>query len=416
MREAKTFSYSEWHAHWPLVLAAMMGLSFASVAGYSLTVFIQPLADEFGWSRAQLSLGLTIFALFAVPLSPVVGAMIDRWGSRRMAVPGIILSACAFAAFGTANGSFGQWIGLWIAYSFFALAIKTTVWTAAVTSVFHNSRGLALAVTLCGTAVAQTFAPLVSQWLIDGYGWRQAFLWIGAGWGGISLILILLFFFDARDHERSRAKLGNLTQSASVLGGLTLGQAFRTPAILRIALAVFLTTLLGSAITVHKVPILTELGISRDDAVLIAASAGVAGIAGKLITGWLFDRWSSGWIGGLSTGLPAIAFALMVEPLRSPAAIVIGMVLLGYATGAILQVVTYLTGRYGGLRHFGKIFGVMASLLAVGTALGSVAAGLLYDIWGSYVPLLLLGIPVGLAAGLLVSGLGAYPRWNVDHG
>lgn len=403
---------SEWRQHWPLALAAMIGLSLASVAGYSLTVFLGPLTREFGWSRAQAVIGLTIVALLAVPLSPVVGAVVDRWGSRRLALPGVVLSGLAFAAFGLANGSTVQWIVLWVAYAIVALSIKTTVWTAAVSSVFSVNRGLALAVTLCGTAVAQTLAPLIAQWLVSTWGWRQAFVWMGLGWGAVAFLLVLFFFFDARDHERDRVRQGGAAAAPAALGGLTLGQAYRTPVILRIAAAVLLTTLLGSAVTIHKVPILTELGLSLAGAAWIASSAGVAGIAGKILTGWLYDRTRSDWISPLSMGLPAVAFGLMLPPLRSTESVIAGMVLLGYASGAQLQVVTYLVSRHGGLRHFGKIFGVLASLLAAGTGVGPLLAGILYDQSGAYAPLLMLGVPVGLLCGALVARLGPYPDWS----
>ena len=185
-----------------MVAAAMAGLSFSSMSVYAMGLFMEPLSAEFGWSRAQISLGLSVVALFAVPLSPFAGALIDRWGSRRLGIPGVLLTAVAFAAFSLATGSLKQWYALWVCYGLVAIAIKATVWTAAVSSVFRSSRALALAVVLSGAALAQTIAPLTAQFLIDGYGWRHAFLWMGLGWGGFVLALLVPFFFDARDHER----------------------------------------------------------------------------------------------------------------------------------------------------------------------------------------------------------------------
>ena len=207
-----------------------------------------------------MSLGLSIVALFAVPLSPFAGALIDRWGSRRIGIPGVILSGLAFAAFSLATGSLTQWYVLWVCYAVVAIAIKTTVWTAAVSSVFQSSRALALAVVLSGAALSQTITPLTAQWLIDGYGWRQAFLWMGLGWGGVVLALLVPFFFDARDHERRRAASAQAPGASPLLTGLTLAEGIRSPALLRIAAALFMMSALGVAITVHKVPILTPGG------------------------------------------------------------------------------------------------------------------------------------------------------------
>jgi predicted MFS family arabinose efflux permease len=162
---------------------------------------------------------------------------------------------------------------------------------------------------------------------------------------------------------------------------------------------------------VHKVPILTETGITRQTAAQIAAVAGIAGLCGKLFTGWLLDRWRSSWIGGICLSLPALACALLIEPLRNPVTIVAAMVIFGYSAGAYLHICTYLTTRYGGLRSFGKIFGLMASLMALGSGVGPVVVGLVYDHFGSYTPMLMGGIPIALLCGMLVVGLGAYPDW-----
>lgn len=394
-----------------MVAAAMAGLSFATVAIYSMGLFMEPLSHEFGWTRAQMSLGLSIVALFTVPLSPFAGALIDRWGSRRLGIPGIILSAVAFAAFSLATGSLKQWYTLWVCYAVVAIAIKTTVWTAAVSSVFQYSRGLALAVVLSGAALSQTITPLIAQWLIDDYGWRHAFIWMGLGWGGFVLLLLLPFFFDARDHER---RLAESTQTATVrpvLTGLTLAEGIRSPALLRIAAALFIMSVLGVAITVHKVPILTATGLSRESAAQIAALAGIAGVSGKLLVGWMMDHWQSGWIGGVCLALPALACLLLLDGIRTPTLIVVAMTIFGFSAGAYLQICTYLTTRHGGLRHFGKIFGIMAGLMALASGTGPILAGLMYDHFGSYTGLLLAGIPMGLFSGWLVGGLGPYPKW-----
>lgn len=182
----------EWKLHWPLVLAAAVGFSFHAVATYSLGLFMEPLGAEFGWSRAEISAGLTLSALLSVPLSPVVGAMIDKWGVRRLAIPGLILKMGVLSLFATANGSSAQWYALWVLYALVALAVKSTVWTMAVSGVFTTGRGLALAVTLTGTAISQTLVPPITHLLIEGIGWRGAYVALGLGWGAPALLLVAL--------------------------------------------------------------------------------------------------------------------------------------------------------------------------------------------------------------------------------
>lgn len=404
----------EWRMHWPLVIAAMAGLSFTAIASSSIGLFMEPLGREFGWSRAEISLGLSVYALVAVPLSPFVGALIDRWGSRRLAIPGMIFSASAFAAFSLTNGSLTLWFGQWLLYSLAALAIRMTVWSAAVSSVFSVGRGLALAVTLSGSAITLSLAPITAQWLIDSYGWRSAYFWLGAGWGAFALALLVPFFFDARDrHRRSRPLSSDERGASLILPGLTMRDAARSAALIKLALATLLTILMLTAITVHLVPILNEKGISRETAALMAGSAGIASICGKLFTGWALDRWSGGWIGAISLALPAIpCLMLLLEPGNHFFLALLAGLILGYSGGAFVQVCTYFTSRYGGMRNFGKIFGVMASLIAVGTGVGPVVAGLIYDQFGSYWLLLISTIPVAFVSGILLMRLGPYPNWE----
>jgi MFS family permease len=126
----------------------------------------------------------------------------------------------------------------------------------------------------------------------------------------------------------------------------------------------------------------------------------------------MMDRWQSGWIGGICLSLPALACVLLLDPIRTPTLIVASMMIFGYSAGAYLQICTYLTTRYGGLRHFGKIFGIMAGLMALATGIGPITAGAVYDHFGNYTALLLAGIPIGLLSGWLVTGLGPYPTWQ----
>jgi len=395
-----------------VVLAAMAGFSFYSVGSYTTGLFMEPLAKEFGWGRAQISAGLLVTSIMTIPMAPVVGALIDRWGSRRLAIPGMALAIAAVASFALANGDATQWLLLWTFYGLASLMIKATVWTAATSNVFTAGRGLALGLVLCGSALTQTIAPVLAERLIDAFGWRQAYVWIALAWGGPVLLLILLFMFEPRDRQKTAsATVRARAAAASALDGLGFREAFRDVALIRVAISTLLFMFLTVGVLIHQVPILTEAGVSRSQAALLASLGGIAGIVGKLVTGWASDRADGGTVGAITLGSTAVAFTLLLEPIRSPLTIVLAMIIIGYGSGTKLQITAYLTSRYGGLRNFGKIFGVMSSLIAVGGGLGPIAAGAVYDRYGSYSPLLLVGIPGSLLCGLLIFRLGAYPDW-----
>lgn len=398
----------EWRANWLLVLSAMAGLSFGAIPAATLGLFMGPLQNDFGWSRAQISAGMAIFAVVSLPLTPFAGALVDRFGPRRVAVPGIALAGMTFAGFSLLGDMIAYWFAGWIAYSLASLLIRTLVWNSAISSAFLVSRGLALAVLLSGMGVATALAPIATHWLIDGFGWRNAYIGIGLGWGGVAFVLIALFFHDSRSRRPASLSASSATHPAMLPGGLTLVEALRSTRMLRIGLAIFLQSLLGAAIVVHMVPLLTSTGISRGEAAGIAAMLGIGSISGKLITGWLSDRSRNTLLPVSSFALPALGYFLLMEAGGSPAIASLAVFLLGYGSGASLHMATYLTTQYAGLRHFGKIFGMISSLMALAGGIGPLAAGLIFDETGSYTGLLLFSIPAALAAGAAVFRLGPY--------
>lgn len=400
----------EWRSYWPTVVAGTAGMSFFAMVTYQFGLFIGPLEREFGWDRASISFGMTIFTLGSMLLGPFVGVLIDRIGTRRIGIAGLALSGLAVGALGFANGSIMQWYFLWLAVAVTAVTVKSTLWSAAVNSLFSAGRGLALAVVLSGTAIGQSLAPLLANQLIAEQGWRWAFHWMGLGWGGTALVLVILFLRDVRDHGRRTATAA--AKPPPVLGGLTSREAMRDSRILRIALGNLLLSLVGSGVSVHMVPILIHTGQTTSGAAAIAASAGLAGLAGKLITGWLLDRVQGNLIPFSAYGLAALGYFLLMDRLEAPVALTLGVMLLGYSSGAGLQVTAYLVSRYGGMRNFGAIFATIGSTMMFGASLGPLIAGLIYDTTRSYDLLLGVAIPVALLCALLFVGLGRYPEFK----
>jgi MFS family permease len=403
-------SAAEWKAHWGLALAAFAGLSLHSVTTFSMGLFVEPLEAEFGWGRAQIMVGSLMGAISMIILAPMIGALIDRWGSRRLAISGVLVTSAAICGFSLANGSFVQWAGLWLVYIVASLGAKTTVWTSAVSSVFSAGRGVALGVTLAGAALAQTFAPPIANYLIDAYGWRGAFIWLGIGWGTPTLLLVLVFLFDA--HDKLRREKSEKRNPYEGMGGLTLQEAMRSKSMIMITFSTFFLMLVGIGVSVHQVPILTSVGVERTTAAWLAGLAGAAALAGKVGTGFLLDRMHGGFIGGLTMSVSSISFVLLLEPFRTPVTIVLAMLILGYAAGAKLQISAFLTPRYCGMRHFGKIFGVVYIAIAAGSGLGPVIAGYIHDVTGSYDPLIIAGIPLTLMCGVMLMQLGPYPEYE----
>lgn len=403
----------EWKSGWGVVLAAFVGFSFLSIMTGSLSMFIEPVANEFGWSRTLVASGFTMGTAMSALLSPFFGIIVDRYGSRRVALPGVVATALITAAFALANGSAAQWLILWALYAAISISIKTTVWTAAVAGVFNAGQGFALGIAICGSAASQAILPPLTNWLIEDYGWRMAYVWLGLGWGGITLIVSWLFLYDVHDRRKAAVpELDRKNGARSELPGLTVSQAWRDGALWRIAISTLVIMLLTIGLTVHQIPILSEAGISRGDAALLASMAGISAIVGKLATGFLLDRFRPNWVGGLTLAASALAFALLVDGIHSPALIIFAMLVNGYTQGTKVQIVCYLTARYAGMRNFGVIFGFMNSVMAFGSGAGPVLAGLVYDKSGEYGPFLIIGTVGSVFCGVLLFTLPVYPTFN----
>jgi predicted MFS family arabinose efflux permease len=410
MAPAQPTAAEEWRRYWQLVLAGVAGLTVGSIPSATLGLFMEPLGHEFGWSRTQISLGLLIFAFVSLPVTPFAGALADRFGPRRVAIPGVALSMACFASFSLMTGAFFQWTLLWMVYALFSVMTRTLVWNSAIATAFVKGRGLAIAVMLCGTALAQAAGPSAARWLIDNWGWRGGYLGLGLGWGGFVLLLVCLFFRDVRPQPAEAG--ASPAAPARLSGGLDIVEALRSRPLQRMAFAIFVQSVMGTAMIVHLVPLLVSGGLPRAEAAGVAGLYGIAAIVGKLASGSLFDRFpTSSLLPVLGFGGPALAYFIMLDASGITWLAAIAALLLGYCSGAALQAQTYLITRYAGLRNLGAIYGMLSSLMALAVGIGPVIAGRIYDLTGNYAALLTAGIPVSIAAGLAMFRLGPFPTF-----
>ena len=406
MATAPFTARQEWQRHGPMAFAGMLGLSFGTLASTSLGVFMTPLEEEFGWSRAQISSALTIAAVVSTPLSPISGALADRFGARRIAIPGLMLGMLAIAAISLVSASIYSWLFAWFCLSLVTMLIKTPVWASAVSGAFSASRGLAIAIVLSGVGLAQSLSPTIARLLIDSFGWRGGYIGLAFGWGGIALLAVWLFFHDM-SARRAKAAPGSAERLRP--GGLTLRQALRDSRMQRITFAISVQAVIGAAGLAHLVPILEWSGISRAGAAGIAAIYGMASIGGKLVIGWLADLVRRSFLPAACFALPGLGYVLLWQAAGSTALLSAGVFLIGLGSGAAYHMTTFLTAQYGGVRHNGKIFGLMAGLLGLAGGIGPLIAGLIFDATGSYTELLAAGLPLSLLAGAAVLTLGPYP-------
>ncbi len=397
----------EWALGWPLAVACLAGMTIGSTMMYALGAFVVPIEEEFGWSRAQISLGLTVTTLAGAALAPFAGMMIDRWGPRRIALPGSIAALCTIAMLSLATDSMAVWLGLWLLLSVGAIGVTPTIWTMAVASNFDRARGLAMAVALCGSSVAAVIMPILATWLIDTYGWRSAFPMISLI-VGIVLWPILFFFLRSKADDAAKAGVHVAAKQTAPTGpGVqNVRDAVLSPQFIKLALAAFIFTACAIGVVANLIPVMSSLEFSRTEAAAIAGLLGIASFSGRLITGYLIDRYDSNMIAGALVSFPVVSCVILLNAHGDPLLAAIAVIILGLSLGAEVDVVAYLAAEKFGTARYGTIFGFIASSWYLATAVGPVLVSLVYDLTGTYHMALYVSIPLFALVSLLLFTLG----------
>jgi len=388
---------AEWRRFWFLPLTAALGAATSALCIYSLGPFMEPLSREFGWSRAQISVGISVATfssgIFCVP----IGILVDRVGPRCVGLIGVPAMSGVFALLSTTTGTVANWIGLWIGIALGMMFVQPIVWISAVATRFEASRGLAFAMTLSGPSVAAVVNPVLATWLIGNYGWRTAFAAMGGGWALLVFPILVMFFRGAQDTG---------PQERAVLTGITVSEGLRSPALYKLLLAIPLFTFTASGALVHFVPILTDRGATPLAAAGIASLIGIFSIVGRLGTGALLDRFPAHLIGATAFMLPILAAALLLWDGADPVSQSIAAATLGLTVGSEVDVIAYLAARHFGLKNFGALYGALLMALSLGAACGPLAAGAVFDRYGSYAPFLMLTMLTMPASAAALGSLG----------
>lgn len=395
---------------WWVVAGAVTGLLVCNgpVLGFTFGVFLKPLMADMGWQRSTASFALTLGPMIGAVCVPFLGRMMDRWGIRQVALPGIVLFALCLCLLGFSPRS------LWIFTTLFAFAAVTSDiqtplgYTKAISAWFDRRRGLALGIALAGVGMGGFFVPQLAQWMILRVGWRGAYIGLGLLTLAIAFPAVALFVREPRPGEGERGSAAAMHH----LAGFTLREAARTAQFWILSATFFLVAvaLLGSV--GHVVPLLTDRGVSPTAAAAMLGLFGLATLAGRLLAGYLVDRIYASYVATVFFLAPIAGFALIVSAVGALPAL--GVVLIGLGLGTEVDLMAFLITRYFGQRAFGQIYGCFFMMFGLGGDFGRFLGGVVFDAAGSYTPAL-IGAAVGLiAAVVLINRLGAY-RYPVDQ-
>jgi nitrate/nitrite transporter NarK len=395
----KSSAATEWRAHWPLTLAAMVGVSTIGLQSYGFSAFAGPIEKAFGWTRAETMFGVTIAMALGIFLNMIVGLIVDRFGSRRVGIAGLFAMSGAFALLSTATGEHANWWLLWVVIAIGVVLVQSTVWLGPVAARFDKSRGLAMAVALSGAPLAAMIMPKLSTWLIPELGWRQAMMALGGLWLVVTLPIILIWFRDPPERTTTVA-------DGPALSGLTFAQGIKTRAFAGLVISFAAFSFYNMTIATNLMLMLGEKGIAPAQAGSLFAVMGTVGLVARLSVGFLLDRFPAHIIGTFTQLLPVFASIILLTVSPTTAALLTVVALFGLATGAEIDVVMYQATRHFGLKAFGALFSGIITFGALFAAIGPWVAGRLHDLTGNYDFLLLtvIGLMVVGALGMLMTG------------
>jgi len=395
-------SYAEIRAGWRVILGCAIGIAIGIMAlPYSTAgLFIAALTEEFGWTRTALSFGPTILFAIVALLAPLIGYLADRISSLIIIAFSMTAVAIAFIMMSRMGSDINDYYAICTFMAVLGAGASTVVFARIVWANFHERRGLALGIVMTGNGITAILSPVLIGRLIEAQGWRV---------GYVALTLVILLATPAilallRSAEGIRPKAHDRTpQSAPLQLGASFAEASRTLPFWAMGIAFFLGTAATSGMIVHMIPFLLDSGAEMTSATAIASLIGFGLIGGRLITGWLMDRFEASLVG--AGMMLASAAGMLLLALGDVETAFFGAFAIGLCIGAELDVIGYLTGHYYGMRSYGSIYGMLYTLCAGGAALSPVLFGLSSDRLGSYGPGLIAGGGALMVAAVLLFGL-----------
>jgi MFS family permease len=375
---------------WVIAFASSLGIAF-SVSVYLPTttgLLVGPLSREFGWSAPQIFLALTFATTCTILAAPFVGNLIDRYGARRVIAVSFLIEALIIASFRYLDDDINWFYARYAAFALFSTGTTAIGFSALISRWFNKRRGLALGIALGGLGVGGVFWSLLTQFLFDRFGWRDSFLYLSAI---VALVVLPILIVTLRNSPQSMGLEMDGVRSSSKptqeLAGVMLRDAVRDGQYWLTLVTFFLIACAAYGVMLNLVPLLQKQGASAQYAAAAQASIWSVLVLGRIVTGWLMDRYFAPHVALVFLIPPIIGIAMLAVGVNGPSAFVAAM-LVGLAAGAEVDVMAYLASRYYGLKHFGSIYATFFSVYAVGTSAGPVFTAWLATRNGEYGPAL----------------------------
>jgi MFS family permease len=391
---------------WWVVVASVSGLivGAGSINVFAFGVFLKPISDELGLGRGVISSAAGMTSILSALASPAFGKLLDDRGIRPVLLPFIVLFALAVASLSLLQASPAYLYVLFPLVGLTSVGQTPAAYSKAISAWFDQQRGLALGIALAGVGLGTAIIPRLSLFLIQSFGWRQAYV-------GLGIAIVLLAFIPAalfiREPAAEPKPAGQAPQATAA--GLTLREALRGSwRYWALTLAFFLGAVSINGTLTQVVALLTDRGFSTIEAVGVLSSSGLAIIAGRIVSGYCLDKIFGPYV-AIAFFLLPLAGVILLYSGAAGSLPLIGTFFCGFGIGAEFDLMAFFVGRYFGMRSFGALYGFMFGVSQIGNAVGSSIMGWSFQLLHSYAPALGLFIVALCITCLLFLPLGTYP-------
>ena len=374
---------------WWVVLACLTSMTIAGgVCNFAFTVFIKPLAEEFGWTRAQVSGGISAFFLAIAITAPLVGRLIGTYGARRIMLPAASLLGLCIMLLSQVT-SLVQLYALRFGVGLAFTAIAHIPVNVTLSRWFVKKRGQASGFALIGAALGGLmFTPLTAS-LVETLGWQLSFGILGTI---VWIVLLPVLFFVMRDDpcemgllpdgvEQEDATAAPSSQQAET--GLTASEALQSGrfwALVGLYLLVYASVF---SLHAHQFPYFTDLGYAARNAALLVSAALTFSVMGGICFGWASDRVDILLLAAGCYTLGAVAVGTLI-PAATPWKPAFYVVFFGLTFGGTTPLTALVISRSFGTKAFGVIYGFFQTVVCLSGFVGPVTMGYIYDSTHSY--------------------------------
>jgi sugar phosphate permease len=372
-----------------IVLAALGCVGFArqGAAVATLSIFVEPLTREFGWSRTALSGAVSLGGVLAALLAPMIGPVLDRRGSRLVLCSAVLVNGIVLVLLSLTPSLLVFYVLFCIARMNWAGPFDLGIYSA-VNNWFVERRAQAASFAVLAQMAGLVALPLVVQYAIEHGGWRR-------GWVALGVLTLVIGFLPAwlfvarRPEDVGLAPDGRLSSTGTNFGksdiepAFSRAQAMRTPAFWLLMAYTVLIYPAQAGVSLHQAAYFIERGIDAGTAATIVSVFSFMSGMGTLASGFVARRLPLRFVLAAIAAAMCVA-ALLMSRIATPADGFVAAALFGFGLGGVLTLLPVAWADYFGRANFGAIRGVALSAQVLSQAAGPLIAGLLHDLTGDY--------------------------------